>query len=168
MPTYLPVSSDGLSENELKKRVPYTHAMEDIARYKATMSQLWVRNAEGQFVKYYTQANLLKGYEILHADIVQLLGEAGNMNFPQDHFRAYIGMSEDPTDPNGVYKLYMVPMITNQHETDSEYIPVGDVYIDDVIVPNTPFAYDFSAPCPNTCDVNSDLYKAGNIHIPNA
>lgn len=168
MPTYEHVSSENVNLNELRKRVPYTLAMENIARYKETMSTLYIRNTEGQFVKYYTQANLLKGYEILHADIVQLLGVAGDMNFNHDHFRGYIGMSNDPTDPEGVYKFYMVPMITNQHENDSEIIPVGDVIIDDVIVPNTPFVYDFSAPCPNTCDQTSDLFKAGNSHIPNA
>lgn len=158
-----------INENELSKRVPLTEAMANIARYKETLSALYYQNEDGEFVKYYSQANLLKGYEVLHADIVQLLGITGsNITLEYDHFRGYIGMSDDLSDPAGVYKFYMVPMKTNMHENDSEVKLVGDVIIGGVVVNNVQYVYDFSAPCPNTCDQSSDLFKAGNSHIPNA
>ena len=78
--------------------------------------------------------NVIKAYLIPQADITQLMAETNVQDV-----RAYCGIDE-----NGEYKLMLVGV-------DSS----GNDLIDDAA---GDYIYDFTMPCPQTCDVNSPLY----------
>lgn len=79
-------------------------------------------------------ANTVKAHLIPEIDVTQLLTEVGVANL-----RAYIGVDE-----NGVNKLMIVGV-------DAE----GNDMINDQ---KAQYIYDFTVPCPTTCDINSPLY----------
>lgn len=75
----------------------------------------------------------VKGHLIPNIDIVELMGE-GNVDV-----RAYIGVDE-----HGVNKLMLVGVDEN-----------GNDLINDE---KKQYIYDFTKPCPDTCDTKSPLY----------
>ena len=79
-------------------------------------------------------ANTVKAHLIPEIDITQLLTENGVANV-----RAYIGIDE-----NGINKLMLVGVDAN-----------GNDMINDQ---KAQYIYDFTVPCPTTCDINSPLY----------
>jgi hypothetical protein len=79
-------------------------------------------------------SNTVKAHLIPNVDITQLLNEESVVDV-----RAYIGVDE-----NGVNKLMLVGVDID-----------GNDLIDDA---NKQYIYDFTKPCPNTCDVDSPLY----------
>lgn len=78
--------------------------------------------------------NTVKAYLIPNIDIVQLLDEKSTFDI-----RAYIGIDE-----NGINRLMLVGVDVD-----------GNDLIDDA---NGKHIYDFTKPCPSTCDVHSPLY----------
>lgn len=78
--------------------------------------------------------NTVKAHLIPEIDVTQLLAEPGVANI-----RAYIGVDE-----NGVNKLMLVGV-------DAD----GKDMINDA---EGQYIYDFTMPCPSTCDVDSPLY----------
>jgi hypothetical protein len=79
-------------------------------------------------------ANKVKAHLIPEVDITQLLAEPGITNV-----RAYIGI-----DDTGMHKLMLVGVDAN-----------GKDMINDA---TGQYIYDFTMPCPTTCDENSPLY----------
>ena len=79
-------------------------------------------------------ANTVKAHLIPQINITQLMAEANVQDI-----RAYVGI-----DDNGVTRLMLVGVDAN-----------GNDLIDDS---NGYYIYDFTEPCPATCDVNSPLY----------
>lgn len=79
-------------------------------------------------------SNTVKAHLIPNLDITQLLNETNVVDV-----RAYIGVDE-----NGINKLMLVGVDIN-----------GNDLIDDT---NKQYIYDFTKPCPSTCDVDSPLY----------
>lgn len=97
--------------------------------------------------------NIVNGFLIIHADIVQAL-ETQNEMPPSSyhHFRGYIGLTDDTNPPATSDPLYSPWRFF--------VVPV-DIKGDDVIpfVEGIPVVYDFDAPCPTTCDPNSPLFN---------
>ncbi len=93
-----------------------------------TQAQEWARNWVSN------PKNTVKAHLIPEVDVTQLLAEPGVANI-----RAYIGIDE-----NGVNKLMLVGV-------DAE----GKDMINDA---EGQYIYDFTMPCPSTCDVDSPLY----------
>lgn len=78
--------------------------------------------------------NTVKAYLIPQDDITNLMAEANVQDV-----RAYCGI-----DQNGEYKLMLVGVDAN-----------GNDLIDEAAGANV---YDFTEPCPKSCDVNSPMY----------
>jgi hypothetical protein len=107
-----------------------------------TWAARW-RREEGDYNKHHE----LKAFLIPKVDLLEVLEEG------IDAARAYIGIDDD-----GVERLMIVgtkydektdtyvDMITGSTgRADSAVLPEGDIY-------------DFTQPCPSTCDINSPLY----------
>ena len=91
-------------------------------------AQAWAKNWRDK------PENIVKAYLIPQADITQLMAETNVQDV-----RAYCGIDE-----NGDYKLMLVGVDVNGNDLIDE---AAGAYV-----------YDFTAPCPRTCDVNSPLY----------
>lgn len=78
--------------------------------------------------------NTVKAFLIPEADITQLLAEEGVANV-----RAYMGIDE-----NNTQKLMLVAVDAEGNDMINEE--------------NGQYIYDFTQPCPKTCDVNSPLF----------
>lgn len=81
-----------------------------------------------------TPGATIKAHLIPQADITQLMAEKDVQDV-----RAYIGIDE-----NGINKLMLVGVDAN-----------GNDLINDA---NNQYIYDFTQPCPDTCNVTSPLY----------
>jgi hypothetical protein len=149
--------------NEIERRVPLQTALTNIALYKQVMTSLKYKDAQGIYHPFATYANVPRGFAILHADLLQVLGFAPDTDFPEhQHFRIYFGIEPGVNLPSLGFKYYLVPMHTNQFGDHSDHIQKGDIIIDGVVIPDQQYVCDFSLPCPNTCDTMSDLFKAGD------
>lgn len=95
--------------------------------------------------------NIVRAYTISSVDMLQVLGvnpETIRSNY--DSCRAYLGYDE-----NNLFRLYLTPIKNNrdvflnfQSSRGGTGAPNGSSYVMDLI-----------APCPNTCDSLSVLYK---------
>ncbi|MCG2612569.1 hypothetical protein LZZ90_13725 [Flavobacterium sp. SM15] len=93
-----------------------------------TTAQAWAKKWRD------TPGATIKAHLIPQADITQLMAEKDVVDV-----RAYIGIDE-----NGINKLMLVGVDTK-----------GNDLIDDT---NEQYIYDFTQPCPDTCNVTSPLY----------
>lgn len=91
-------------------------------------AQSWAKNWRA------TPAATVKAHLIPHVDIKQLMAEENVVDV-----RAYIGI-----DDNGENKLMLVGVDAN-----------GNDLIDDA---KGQYIYDFTKPCPTTCNITSPLY----------
>lgn len=115
-----------------------TITLEEAKRWAAKWRQL-----EGDYNKHHE----LKAFLIPKIDILEVLAE------DIDAARAYIGIDDD-----GIERLMIV---------GTRYDPKTDTYVDmitgtssksDVTVQIEGDIYDFTKPCPSTCDIDSPLY----------
>jgi hypothetical protein len=155
------VSKQDIDPNELSKRVPLDEAMDCIARYKQKMANLYFKNDDGTYEPIGDGSDLVRGFAVLHADLLQVLGITSEGDFTNQHFRVYFGIAEGAGLLGRNFKYYLVPMLPNEFTNGSDQIPTGTVIVDDVPVQEQ-YVYDFNSPCPKTCDQVSDLYKAGD------
>lgn len=112
-----------------------TITLEDAKKWAAR----W-RKKEGSYNKHHE----LKAFLIPKADLVEVLAEG------IDAARAYIGI-----DDNGIERLMIV---------GTKYDEQTDTYVDMITGANNEGVtlegdiYDFTQPCPDTCDKKSPLY----------
>lgn len=92
-------------------------------------AQAWAKNWRDN------QPDTVKAYLIPQVDITELMGEPNVQDV-----RAYCGIDE-----NGNYKLMLVGVDANGVDLINE---AAGAYI-----------YDFTEPCPRTCDTTSPLYN---------
>lgn len=151
-----------INQNEIAHRVPLTTAMQNVANYKEFMRSLYKKSDAGFVAAFDETHPFPKAFTIEHADLLQLFGFPDPTDFPAaDHFRIYLGLTTpDSGNPSG-FKTYCVPLRANENGDNSEIFPVGEVIVDGVIVSGVQYVYDFSLPCPNTCDRQSYLFQAG-------
>lgn len=148
--------------NEIQKRVPLSVAKANIGLYKSVMTNLYYQDEDGNYVPFADYHTVPRGFAILHADLIQLLGLPPETNFGFQHFRVYFGMESDPTAESKGFKYYMVPMKANIFENGSDDIQKGAVIVNGVTLQDEKYVCDFSLPCPNTCDEASELFHAGD------
>lgn len=149
--------------NEIEKRVPLQTALTNIALYKQVMTSLYYKDDYGHYLPFVDYSTVPRGFAILHADLLQVLGFEPSTDFPHhDHFRIYFGIDPDPSLPSKGFKYYLVPMKTNLEEDGSDDIQRGEIIVAGVHIQDQEYVCDFSFPCPNTCDTTSRLFKAGD------
>lgn len=113
-----------------------TITLEDAKKWAAR----W-RKEEGTYNAHHE----LKAFLIPKVDLLEVLAE------DIDAARAYIGIDDD-----GVERLMIV---------GTKYNPKTDVYVDMITQPEKDGVlldgdiYDFTQPCPSTCDIDSPLYS---------
>ena len=97
----------------------------------------------------FTDHQDLKAFLIPQDDLKEVLAEPNVVNV-----RAYIGI--DTTDDN---KPHLIIVGINEAGEDVIYAAAGEGCDDEDGTKNTGL-YDFSQPCPTTCDINSPLYSS--------
>ncbi|TND08345.1 MAG: hypothetical protein FD123_2376 [Bacteroidetes bacterium] len=127
-------------------RVPLDTARKNIYRYD-TLSQ-------AIFAKFPHHVPI-RAYTIHAGDMLEALGmpAADSAICQYKHARVYIGL-----DYNYSFKLYFTPVDSASLGGDNPVAGV-DVILQDSL--GKSYVLDLNAPCPNTCDVNSPLYRAG-------
>ena len=127
------------------KRYSLSDAQECIAYYKMRAGLAGLDNS-----------TLVKAYSLRTVDFFEALGiAAGNIpTLTHPKVRVYLGMQNTGVLTDHIYKMFMVPV--NAEGVDQ--IPNGPIVEGG---DNVSFVYDFNTPCPNTCDLTSPLYKAG-------
>lgn len=149
--------------NEIERRVPLATALTNIAVYKEVMTNLYYKDEHERYFPFADYRTVPRGFAILHADLLQILGYSPDTNFPgYDHFRIYFGIDPNPGLESKGFKYYLVPMKTNMFEDGSDDIQKGEIIVDGVHLHDQEYVCDFSFPCPNTCDTTSRLFTAGD------
>jgi hypothetical protein len=119
-----------------------TEVKKEVNAIPLKTAQKWAKRwtkKEGNYNKHHQ----LHGFLIPKVDLLEVLAEG------VDAVRAYIGV-----DDNDVEKLMIV---------GTKYNPVTGIYEDMITVGNTMAEqddiYDFTTPCPPTCDLDSPMFK---------
>jgi hypothetical protein len=129
----------------------------------STLKAYPLGEAEAAISHYVTQARdlgipenmIVRSYTVKSDDVIAVLGVGGDYRSRYSSFRAYLGLESNVMVTN-LYKLFLVPI---------------DVHGNDVILQgpteefpfNAQYVYDFNTPCPNTCNIDSPLYKAPGL-----
>jgi hypothetical protein len=140
----------------LNEHFPLNRAKRCIALYKLFMQDK-LKVPEADIVKAFT----------LHAD--ELLDAIGipedarsKIKCKYEHVRVYVGMNDEATggEKPSDFKLFLVPVegIVDGYNGGKDVIPHKKKSQNDE--GEDEYVYDLIAPCPNTCDTDSPLFKA--------
>ncbi len=124
--------------------VPLEEATADIRLYKDFMTtQFQVK-----------ESNILKAFTLHSIELLEAMGvSATDLRFEFPKVRVYIGKKDGDQDSD--FKLFLVPV----NEEGQDVIPKGPAG-NGRILDDDEYVYDFTKPCPNTCDIESPLFQA--------
>lgn len=132
-------------------RIPLTEALDYIAYYKRQAATNGISGSK-----------LIKAYLVQKKDVFGALGITANYDSQYDYFRIYIGLKDMGEGVNPEFKLFLTPVdgVTDAEKGGRDVILNGDVMVSGQ-AQQMDYVLDFNLPCPNTCDKESVLYKAG-------
>jgi hypothetical protein len=142
-----------LTLKTLEERFGLKRAERCIGLYKNLMKKIGI--PKDDVVKAFT----VRTQELLEA-VEAEVDKEGKIIYHFDHVRVYLGLSDEakpekerPSD----FKMFLVPVDAK----GCDVIP-GRLKGKGKSNEEQEYVYDLIAPCPNTCDTTSDLYKAGD------
>lgn len=157
------ISKAKLSRKKAKKTTDYPTVPLD---YAVECTQLWCNFNEGLHQEYNLTEDYIRAFFIPKEDIFAMndkLRSEGPTLY--SGCRVYLGMQPNPgqivvNNPlmppiPGPMKLFMVAVEDNGTLAGHDITKEGTASL----------VYDFSVPCPSTCDMVSDLYHAGSGHV---
>jgi hypothetical protein len=105
------------------------------------------------------QDQVVKAFTIHSDELLEAMGFHGDeiphmLEGKYKGVRVYIGLDDEATsgEQAGDFKMFLVPV----NSEGKDVIPGKNSIKND----ESEYVYDLIAPCPNTCDIESELYKA--------
>jgi hypothetical protein len=98
----------------------------------------------------------IRAYTIHAADLLDVLGlDSSYLEYCRyKHSRVYLGLDNDYK-----FKLYFTPVVAADLSYDPPVAGRDTIMGDPTAGPDGLFVFDLNAPCPRTCDENSQLYR---------
>lgn len=123
------------------RQEPVKVAQEDIKRFVDTFATYKDRY----------KVDFVRAYTISSIDMLEVMGLDTNMACKYDACRAYLGLASDQQ-----FKLYLTPVDTDERDI---FLSFREDQPASREIDSLSYVLNLIAPCPNTCDVDSPLYK---------